>query len=231
VILLATTIASALSKPLYVFVLPVFGLGLALALGPRRIRSWLVSAALLVPSAAVLGIWSLVSNAGHNLRQTTLTGLGVRLIVEQTVTWDRLYLIWHKTFWECVGWLDTWLRDDYYTAVSLAILLAVAGFAIGWRRLDPQARALSLLAGLGTLFLLLALHAMEILVMKRNGTLLIQGRYLLPLFPLQAVALVFGLRGFSRRLGSFIDGGWAFGAMLLVLDAATIGRALVRYYA
>ena len=76
-----------------------------------------------------------------------------------------------------------------------------------------------------------ALNGLELLLMHKTGSAVIQGRYLLPMFPLQALALVIGLRALSRRIGAWLDGAWAFAAMLVLIDAASVARALVRYYA
>ena len=79
--------------------------------------------------------------------------------------------------------------------------------------------------------MLVEMHLLELLVVRSTGSPLVQGRYLLPLFPLQALAIVIGLRALSLRLGSWMDGAWLLAASLLVVDAASIARALVRYYA
>ncbi|TMA37652.1 MAG: hypothetical protein E6J82_18530 [Deltaproteobacteria bacterium] len=131
----------------------------------------------------------------------------------------------------CWGWLDTWIHDDYYRALALSVLLAVVGFALAWRRLDAREHAVAWLAAGGTALVLVALHAMELIIVRKMGMGLIQGRYLLPLFPLQALGLVIGLRALSRRLGAWMDGAWAFAPLLLLIDAAAVARALVRYYA
>src|SRR5207237_1411078 len=47
VLFVISTMAGALSKPLFAFILPILGLAVAVALGPRRIGSWLRSAAAL----------------------------------------------------------------------------------------------------------------------------------------------------------------------------------------
>jgi 4-amino-4-deoxy-L-arabinose transferase-like glycosyltransferase len=230
VLFAGSTLAGALSKPVFAFVLPVLGIGLVLALGPRRLGSWLRAAAALAPSALALLVWSLYSRVGDKLPPAP-GGEPYFAILSRTLTPERFYVIWHKTFWMCWGWLDTWIGDDYYSALALAVVLAALGLVLGWRRLDPRQRAMLWLAAGGTVFMLAAMQGLELMVVRRTGNPLIQGRYLLPLFPLQAVALVTGLRELSRQVRAWTDGAWSFAALLLVIDGAAVARALVRYYA
>lgn len=228
-LLVATTVAGGLCKPLFAFILPILAIGVVIALGPRRLGSWLRAAALLAPATVTILVWSIHVRASDKLlpmnREPYLA------IAARTLAPDRLYVIWHKTFWMCWGWLDTWINEDYYSALALAVVLAAAGVALGWRRFDERQRALAWLAAGGTGFMLVEMHLLELLVVRSTGSPLVQGRYLLPLFPLQALAIVIGLRALSRRLGSWMDGAWLLAASLLVVDAASIARALVRYYA
>lgn len=228
-LLLAATVAGGLSKPLFAFILPILAIAAVIALGPRRFGSWLRAAAALAPATlAILG-WSIHVRAGDKL--LPLNHEPYLAIAARTLAPDRLYVIWHKTFWMCWGWLDTWIADGYYSALALTAVLAAAGIALGWRRFDGRQRALAWLAAGGTAFMLVEMHLLELVVVRSTGSPLIQGRYLLPLFPLQALAMVTGLRVLSRRFGSWVDGAWSFAALLLVVDAASIARALVRYYA
>ena len=229
-LLVAATVAGGLSKPLFAFILPVLGVAVALVLGPRRLGSWLRAAAALAPAAVSIVAWSIRARVAENLPSTPHP-LSYGEIMAWTMTPDRLYVIWHKTFWMCWGWLDTWIHDDYYRALALSVLLAVVGFALAWRRLDAREHAVAWLAAGGTALVLVALHAMELIIVRKMGMGLIQGRYLLPLFPLQALGLVIGLRALSRRLGAWMDGAWAFAPLILLIDAAAVARALVRYYA
>ena len=229
-LLVAATVAGGLSKPLFGFILPVLGVSVALALGPRRFGSWLRSAAALAPAALSIVAWSIHARVAENL-PTDPHPLPYGEILAWSVGPGRLYVIWHKTFWVCWGWLDTWLHEDYYSALALSVVLAVAGFAVAWRRLDARDHAVAWLAAGGTALMLVALHGLELIIVRKMRLGLIQGRYLLPLFPLQALALVTGLRALSHRFGAWMDGAWAFAPLLLVIDGAAIARALVRYYA
>jgi 4-amino-4-deoxy-L-arabinose transferase-like glycosyltransferase len=229
-LLLATTLVGGFSKPLFGFILPVLGVGTAFALGPRRLGSWLRSAALLAPSALVMAGWSIHTRFISRLPSVTDTRPYLE-VAKFSFGPGRLYVIWHKTFWMCWGWLDTWLDDGYYSALALVMVLAAAGFVLAWRRLDLRDRWLFWFATAGSLAIIASFQVVELMIVRRVGQMLVQGRYLLPFFPVQALALVTCLRSLSRRLGSWMDGGWAFAGMLLVVDAASIARALVRYYA
>ncbi|MGZ6125545.1 MAG: DUF2142 domain-containing protein [Myxococcales bacterium] len=229
-LLVGATVAGGFSKPLFAFILPVLGVAVAVALGPRRFRSWLLSGAALAPAALSVLAWSIHVRTTENLPSTPHPQ-PYREIAAWSMSPDRLYVIWHKTFWMCWGWLDTWIDDGYYQALALTVVLAAVGFALAWRRLDGRERAVAWLAAGGTASMLLALNGVELIIIHKTGSALIQGRYLLPLFPLQAVALVIGLRALSRRVGSWMDGGWVLAALLLLIDAAAVARAMVRYYA
>jgi len=229
-LLVASTMAGAFSKPLFVFILPILGVAVAVVLDPRRFGSWLRAAAALAPAAVVLFAWSIHARTAENLPATP-SSQPYAEIAAWSLSPERLYVIWHKTFWMCWGWLDTWIDDGYYSALALSVVLAAAGFALGWRRLDAREHALAWLAAAGTVSMLFALNGVEIVLMRKTSSALIQGRYLLPLFPLQALALVTGSRALSRRLGGWMDGAWAFAAVLVLIDAASVARALVRYYA
>jgi 4-amino-4-deoxy-L-arabinose transferase-like glycosyltransferase len=229
-LLVATTVAGAFTKPLIAFILPVLAVAVALALGSRRPRSWVCAALAVAPAALVNVVWSLHVNILSKIPPRP-DPRSWRELAVVLLNPERLYVIWHKTFWACWGWLDTWIRDDYYSALGLGMGLAAVGFALTWRRLERRDRTLWWLALAGSVFVLGTLHALELLYAHRSGQSLVQGRYLLPMFPLQALAIVAGLRALSRRFGTWFDGAWAFAALLVVVDAATIARAMVRNYA
>jgi hypothetical protein len=106
------------------------------------------------------------------------------------------------------------------------LVAAVLCAVLGWKRLDPPRRGLLAWGTAATIASLAALYVFDLDYLQRTGDLMLQGRYLLGLFPLHAAMLICALRAGSPRL----DPGWSLVAFLATLDAASLLRALVRYH-
>ncbi len=229
-----TATAGVLVKPTFMLFLPVYAAGCAAALGLRRARLrrtvGLTGLAMALPAATAL-LWSAFIRSAAALQlapEGSPEGLGhlLRRLLEP----DRLTWIWHRMYWMVWGWADTRLRPGYYQALGLTVCLAAGGLVLGWRTLAREERGLVLFGLAATAYGLAALHGLELLVVRRTGGLFVQGRYLLPLFPVHAGMLVVGLRALARRFGAAVDPGWALAGTLVLVDAASFLRVLVRSY-
>jgi 4-amino-4-deoxy-L-arabinose transferase-like glycosyltransferase len=228
-LLAACTTAGALTKPTLLILLPVFGACAVAAFGWRRRSTWLRVAAALAPAAVVSVAWS--ASAGTPFDGAVPRPVDVQKFVATFVLdADRLYAVWWKFFWSSWGWLDANLHPSYYLALAAAVLLSVVGAALSWRTLRPKERGAIAFGAGATAYTMIVLHVMEINVFRLSGSGLIQGRYLLSLFGLQAVALVTGMRGLARAVRTTTDGAWVFAGVLLVTQAAAMTRTLTRYF-
>jgi hypothetical protein len=224
--------AGVLAKPTATVYLPVFAGCAGLALGARRPRSWAMISFALAPAAVAQAIWSFVSRpATRDLLAHTALDIDIPTYLSRYVGAER---IWRRfgggQFWLSWGWLDTELTDGYYVALAGCLVLAALGFAIRWRWLERRDRAVAVCTTVAIAYAIVALHVLEYEWLRASGLEFLQGRYLLMLFPLIAVALVTGLRAFRDVFGARIDGAWSLATLLLVVDAAGLARALTRWY-
>jgi hypothetical protein len=195
--------------------------------GARTPGAWLRIGALFVPGLMLAGAWQ-VTHSPHFVGPVHDLELGTFL---SRFVWDRLRAetLWVRYYWMTWGWVDTALRDPYYRAIEGMLLVAAAGLVAGWPLLSRERRALAIL-GLGaTAYGMIMLYAVEFKILRMTSMPFVQGRYLLPVFPLTAGALLVGLEGLSRRVGR-LDLRWALPLLLLALDVASFARALTRYY-
>jgi 4-amino-4-deoxy-L-arabinose transferase-like glycosyltransferase len=232
VLLAVCSTAGVLSKPTYILVFPALGFAALLLSGSlRRLSSWLRTAATLAPAVAAFVLWSLYSQPAMRdqlSQSSTKVSLG-EFLRQWVFVGHRLYRIWVKGYWMNWGWLDTALREPYYGLIAALLLLAGVGTLLGWRLLVPIERWLVVFTAGATLYGLAILYALELPVL-RTGLAFVQGRYLLPIFPLHALTIVTGLRAFGRRFQAYCDAPWVFAAVLCIIDGAAIARSLVRYY-
>ena len=229
-LLCACALAGALVKPTFSLMLPIICTCCLMALGPRRRGAWLLTASAIVPAAIAAIAWSWHTRLAVKTMYDTVLPIPLG---KYLATWvfdgPRLYDLWMRDYWMAWGWLDTRLASGYYRVLAAFLALAAAGMVFGWRRLLREERwAMVLIVG-STLYALVALYSLEYHVITPRMQLL-QGRYLLPLFPLHALLLVTGLRALSRRLGAAVDAPWVFAATLAVINVATIARLMTRYY-
>jgi len=138
--------------------------------------------------------------------------------------------LWHvslKTSWGAFGSLEVRFPEALY-AVLAAITLATLGAAAAaaWRGTARIDRAVLLFLVVSGATLLLGLHWVEFWSLMRGEGATMQGRYLLPLMPIAAVAVAAALTNLprSRRAtaAAFVLGGMA--ALQLVSLAAVMGR-------
>ncbi|MCP3138244.1 DUF2142 domain-containing protein [Pyxidicoccus xibeiensis] len=226
-------LVGVLSKATFVLCLPVFFVVCGAALGPRQRRSWALAGLTFAPAVVVAVAWTLLWPASTGaVLSAPVMALSVREYVERYVLdLPRFQWLWVQMYWMVWGWVDTYVRAGYFKVLMYLLALGAAGLALGWGRATAKERGVVLLGLGGTAGLMVALHALELVVMRKTGMPFIQGRYLLPLFPLHAVAWVLGLRWLSHALRSPLDAAWLLVPTLLVLDVSAILRTLARYYA
>ena len=222
-------LVAALSKPTLLPMLPALLVATAAALGPRRRSSWFRAGVALLPAAATGLAWTLAAaRAGleRSVGAPRPIGLGAYL-GEFVLAPKRVAFLWHRMYWMAWGWADTWLAPVHYVLIAAVLVAALACAAFGWRALDRSGRGLLASGALGTALSLLALYVLDFVFVRRTGGGLLQGRYLLALFPLHAAMLLTALRAGAPR----IDPGWPLVAFFAALDGASVLRALVRYHA
>jgi hypothetical protein len=226
---LAATLG-VLSKLTFILYLPcIFAFAVA-ALGRSRWR-WAVLA--MVPAGLAAAGW-VAHTYGIAAQRYSVTPISVSApdyLFKFVLDPKRLQDVWVRMYWMKWGWLDTFLVQGWYLVLELILAFSVAGLVAGWRSLLARERLLVLLAAGTTGFAVLTLYAIEWRTLRGTGQTVIQGRYLLPLFVVHAAVTLTGLRAFSRKLRAAVDGAWVFAAVLLMVNAAAIASALVRYYA
>jgi hypothetical protein len=226
-------VLGALSKSTFDLYLPLLGLLAAAAMGWSRLRSWILAALALAPGAAVAAWW-LVASAPA--RADYFAGAPTAITVGQylqavILNPERLKMIWVDEYWMAWGWLDALLPGPWYLVIEAMLSLAVIGVLAGWRRMERRERRVVVAAAATTGLAVAGLYVLELDVVRRTSTILIQGRYLLPLLPLQLAAIAIGLRRLGERLGAALDGAWVLPAVLALMSTASVLRLLGRYYA
>lgn len=229
--LAAAALLGSLSKPTFLLLTPALLVAVAAALGPARPASWIRGALALLPAAAGLA-WTLSRNPGGASSHPSAAGPGlVDFASRLALSPARLEELWLRQYWASWGWHETRLPIHYYRVVEILVGLALVGAVLGWRHLSSAERGLVAVSAAATVAALVPIHVFEYGFHRSSGGLLLQGRYLLPMFALHAAALATALRGLGRRLRAPGDGGFALPALLGVLLAAISLHALVRYYA
>ncbi|MFP2926146.1 endonuclease/exonuclease/phosphatase family protein [Pyxidicoccus sp. 3LG] len=227
------SLVGVMSKATFIFCLPVFFVFCAVALGAGQRRSWGVAALTFAPAGLAAAAWMLLwpVSTGAVLNAPTMT-LSVGEYLETYVfNLQRLEWLWVQMYWMVWGWVDTHVRVGYFRVLTYLLALGAVGLALGWRTASARERVTVLLGLGGTVALMVVFYALEFVVMRKTNAPFIQGRYLLPLFPLHAVTWVLGLRWLSRTLRSPLDAAWVLVPTLLLLDVSAVLRALARYYA
>lgn len=209
--LLLAALAAALVKPTFLVFVP------ALALLSGRRRMWALAPGTLLALVLPLFRGSALPAAGPG------APLSLAGYVAYALSPKHLFFVWHELYWMGWGWADTWLAKPWYLLLLAALCAALASALVAWRGLGLHERALLGLGALGTLASLLLLHGLELPYLRRTGQGLLQGRYLLSLFPLHAAMIVTALRVDRARLG--------FVALLALMLCASFVRALARYHA
>jgi 4-amino-4-deoxy-L-arabinose transferase-like glycosyltransferase len=227
------TTAGVLSKPTFALAFPTLFAFAVLALGPRRRAAWAVAIAAFLPAGVAHAAWSAYSAPiaadllrGEGMSMSLSTYLREWVLRPGRVEWLS------TTYWMTWGWLDTPLAAPYYRALELLLLLAIAGIVLGWRSIVREERWITVVGVAGTAVFAAALYGIELWMMRRtpfHGFL--QGRYLLPLYPLHAIVIIVGLRALAARFRVRLDPAWMLPALLALLDAASIATALGRYHA
>ncbi|MFL5312694.1 MAG: DUF2142 domain-containing protein [Myxococcales bacterium] len=221
----------SLTKYTFLVAAPFFFVLCVAVLGIGQLRSWGLAAAAFLPGAALAAAWGAYSHPATELVRAVLPQLGpLDYLRSYAFDWQRAREIWHYEFWMKWGLLDVRLPLRYYRLIGAVLAIAGAGLAIGWPRLDREERGLAVLTILGTAYVMAALYALEFHLVRRTGYSLLQGRYLLPLYPAHACAIVIGIRALGRRLALPIDCAWSAVALLACVQAASVASLLLRFY-
>ncbi|HEX8051992.1 MAG TPA: hypothetical protein VF517_03305, partial [Thermoleophilaceae bacterium] len=141
-----------------------------------------------------------------------------------------LWNVWHKTSWGAFGQLEVTLPDAAYVilAVVTVAVAAAAVAAVVRRRVRPDRMAAAFL-GLFAVVLLLGLHWVEFRSLGRIEGTTNQGRYLLPLMPIVAVAVAAGLTNLPSRLRA--AGAGLVLAGMFALQLLSLAVVAGRFYA
>ncbi len=222
--LAALALLGALTKPTFLGVIPLLLGATALALGARRPRAWGVAAAALAPALLALVLWQLRAPPPPGMRPPLPVA---RYLASAVLDRVRLEYLWVKLYWMGWGWVDTFLSTPWYRLLEALLAAAALGALLGWRELSARERAVLVLGAAATAAQVAFLYAVE----WRMGSLVLQGRYLLPVFVPQAAAIVVALRGLGRRLHARVDAGWALALTLLLVQVAAVARTVARYHA
>jgi hypothetical protein len=232
ILLAAASCAATLVKPTANLILPVLAACTVAALGPSRPRSWGATLAALAPAAAAAWAWSILDRSAMDdmIAHAARPPMPVGEYLATAVLDGHRMFEWFRQYWSVWGWMDTFVREAYYRALALCVGAAAAGALLGWRSLARHERWAVALAAASTAFVVAALFVLDYHVLSWQGLAFIQGRYLLPLLPLHALALVIGLRSLGRWGGARVDGAWTLPALLAIVNGAAVLRALARYY-
>ena len=224
-------LAAALAKPTFLLCTPALLVAFAAASGPRRAASWIAAALALLPGVVAGVAWQvwhpvLASGAPSSAERGWL-GRVAQLVPSP----GPAEALWGRYYWMDWGWHDLRLPIAYYRLLQVVLFLALAGCVHAWRQRVDSERGLLAAVLLGTLAMLLALYGFDSLYRSETGRSFLQGRYLLPLFVPHAAAVMVGLRGLARRLGSPCDSAFALPLALALMLGASAVHALARYYA
>ena len=218
-------VCAALGKPTFLVLAPALGV-LAFAAAGLRWRAPLALLPGVIAGAAFAAVRgdALPAGAPHALAFGTW-------LRDYALSPRRLHFVWHELYWMGWGWADTWLSKLWYALLLGLLGSALVGAALAWRTLTGAERGLLRAGALATALALAALYAIEISFLRRTGQPLLQGRYLLPLFPLHAAMLVCAWRGAARAARTRLDPSWGGVAFLFLMLCASVVRALARYHA
>jgi 4-amino-4-deoxy-L-arabinose transferase-like glycosyltransferase len=137
---------------------------------------------------------------------------------------------WIEGFWGKFGWLEIVWPKPLYLAVGALTAAAIVGAAValvrsGLRRHAAEVAFLVLVA----LSLLGGLHLTEYRILADQNTVFNQGRYLLPLLPLLAIAVAAALSLAREKLQQALVGGLV--GFLFVLQVVSLAIVGARFYA
>jgi 4-amino-4-deoxy-L-arabinose transferase-like glycosyltransferase len=240
-----SALVGTLTKPTMLVHLPaLFALGVS-ALGLRPLRKFSHSSlriSLALAPAALAGLaWSWATPSLLDRGAPAQPALPLWDYLQRYVfSLERLRFLWLKMYWMAWGWADTWLSPLYYALIAAVLLSALLLALLRFRALPLSTRGLLGSGALATVLSLCALYAIELPYVRRTGDTLLQGRYLLPLFPLHAAMLIAALRSAPKgepaapsqpMAPARLDPAWSFLLLLAALDAASAVRALARYHA
>jgi 4-amino-4-deoxy-L-arabinose transferase-like glycosyltransferase len=140
------------------------------------------------------------------------------------------YDIWIKTGWAAFGWLEVRFPDWVYAVLAVVTVgLLAGGAAVLIRRRRRADLPLVAFFAVVALCLLAGLHWIEYRTIDTEGRIFNQGRYLLPLLPLLAVAAAASLTLLPRPRRAAAAGALIGGAF--VLQAFSLALIVGRFYA
>lgn len=222
-----------LSKTTFFLILPILFLFTGFALGPRRARSWIEASAAFAVPALLAVAWTLAwpNGTGGVLNDTAARLTVAEFLRTHVFDLDRAEWLWVNMYWMTWGWVDTNLPRAFFHVMLAVLAVSIGGLALGWKKATGDERAVIVLGAACTAGLIVLLYTLEFLVLRQTGTVFIQGRYLLPLFPVHAALLVLGLRWAGRAARAPFSPPWLLVPLLVILDGAAFFRALARFYA
>lgn len=141
-----------------------------------------------------------------------------------------VYDIAFKGVWGAFGWLEVVFPDWVYLVLA-ALTIVVVALALGgaWRDRHTSDVWVAAFLGLAVLGLMAGLHFTEYRQIKSGAVNFFQGRYLLPLAPLAALALARAMLWVPARPRATAVAA-ALGG-LIVLNLFSLGLVTVRFYA
>ena len=116
-----------------------------------------------------------------------------------------LWGTWVRTGAGSFGWLSAWLpKWAYFVAIAGTLSSVLGGLYAVVRNRSSEVSRIALRALCGVVLFILVLHVTEVVSLVNGTGLVLQGRYLLPVIPLLALAFTAPLAQISERARSSI---------------------------
>jgi hypothetical protein len=244
--LVAATAVAVLAKPAGLALIVPMVMALVLPVWRHGGRRALLAGGALVAGGALLAVGVTVERdvadrAPIDLDPTALRGFATYLwdfylprlpfqYEYAALTIDTpVWTVWVKHAWASFGLLEVQFPAGAYVPLALVAVgtFAAAGLAVARGRVAVDRAVLAMFAAV-TLTLVVALHWVDFQSVRTDGNRNMQGRYLLPLMPIVAVAVTAALMNLGRRrelAAALVLAG------LAVLQLFSLGAVAGRYFA